>query len=92
MSPTKILVIAAATSCYAGIALAQMPSASPPDRSQPATSMPDRQTAAKARRDEAVQRRAAEKQKRAACREEARQKKISFLKRSGYIRECMKRV
>ncbi|HEY0441016.1 MAG TPA: hypothetical protein VGD36_13155 [Xanthobacteraceae bacterium] len=92
MSHIKTLVLAAVTVCFAGAALAQMPSTSPPDRTQPATSMQDRQTAAKAKREEAAQRRAAEKAKRDACRAEAKEKKIGLLKRNGYVRECMKRA
>lgn len=89
---TRTLVLVAAIVGFSGVAFAQMPSTSPPDRSQPATTMQDRQTAAKIRREEAAQRRAAEKQKRAACRAEAKEKKIGLLKRNGYVRDCMKRT
>jgi hypothetical protein len=65
---------------------------SPPSATAPMTGMkPDRTTADAATRKAMQQKEAALRQKRADCRKQARQEKISFLKRPAFVRDCMSR-
>ena len=58
----------------------------------PMTGMkPDRTTADTATRQEMKKKEAALRQKRADCRKEAKQEKISLLKRPNYVSECLRR-
>jgi hypothetical protein len=52
---------------------------------------PDRTTADTATRKSMQQKEATLRQKRADCRKQARQEKISFLKRPAFVSECMSR-
>jgi hypothetical protein len=63
-----------------------------PSSTAPFTGMkPDRTTADTATRKAMQQKEAALRQKRADCRKQARQEKISLLKRPAFVSECMSR-
>ena len=65
------------------------PSAATPNNT-PVTGMrPDRTTASPAARQKMQQRESALRKKRAECRQQARDQKISLLKRRSFIRDCM---
>ena len=89
MKPFAVLLAAvlAATVFFPTIASAQAPSST-----APVTGMkPDRTTAPAATRKAMMAREAEKRKKRAACRAEARAKKIGLLKRPAYVRECAAR-
>jgi hypothetical protein len=62
----------------------------PPSSTAPVTGMrPDRTTADPSTRQHMQRREAALREKRVACRKEAREQKISLFKRRSFMRRCM---
>jgi hypothetical protein len=86
-----IPIMAALIVVVPAAASAQAPSP-PPRSTAPVTGMkPDRTTADPAMRQHMQRREAALRQKRAACRREAREQRISIFKRRSFMRRCMGR-
>ena len=82
-----IIVIAASAIPIFSFAQGSLPSST-----APVTGMkPDRTTADTATRRAMQQKEAALRQKRADCRRQARQQKVSLLKRPAFVNDCMSR-
>jgi hypothetical protein len=81
---TAVLVLAAVT------ALAQTPPATQTPGRAVLTPKPDRMISDKAMRQEMAKKRAALKQKKIDCRKQASAQKLHLIKRSRFIKQCMR--
>jgi hypothetical protein len=81
---TAVLVLAAVT------ALAQAPPATQTPGGAVLTPKPDRTISDKAMRQEMAKKRAALKQKKIDCRKQASAQKLHLIKRSRFIKQCMR--
>ena len=90
--PRFIILIMAALIVLVPAAASAQPASPPPSSTAPVTGMkPDRTTADRSTRQHMQRREAALRQKRVACRSEAREQKISVFKRRSFMRRCMGR-
>jgi hypothetical protein len=90
--PRFIILIMAALIVLVPVVASAQTASPPPSSTAPVTGMkPDRTTADRSTRQRMQKRETVLRQKRAACRSEAREQKISVFKRRAFLRRCMAR-
>jgi ribosomal protein L29 len=85
---SRIAVSLLAAALVFGVAGAAMAETATPSNA-PVTAKPDRTTASKPQREEMAKHRAELKQKKADCRQQARDQKLSLVQRVRYVRKCI---